>query len=37
MARLEGAGLAHTLVGVTGNFVPPRELLNLRVLATLVR
>jgi len=37
VARLERGGHAHTLVGVTGNFVPSRAILNLRVLATLVR
>jgi len=35
--RLERAGHSHTLVGVTGNFVPPRAILNLRVLSALVR
>lgn len=37
LQRLERAGHAHTLVGVTGNFVPPRAILNLRVLSALVR
>lgn len=35
--QLERHGLSHTLIGVTGDFVPPREILNLRVLAALVR
>jgi hypothetical protein len=26
--RLERRGLAHTLIGVTGDFVPPRAVLN---------
>lgn len=28
VARLERHGLAHTLIGVTGDFVPPRAVLN---------
>ena len=28
VARLERRGLAHTLIGVTGDFVPAREVLN---------
>lgn len=28
VARLERRGLAHTLIGVTGDFVPPRAVLN---------
>jgi len=28
VARLEHHGLAHTLIGVTGDFVPPRAVLN---------
>jgi len=35
--RLERHGFAHTLVGVTGNFVPSGAILNLRVLAAMVR
>ncbi|HUG28131.1 MAG TPA: hypothetical protein VMK53_07515, partial [Gemmatimonadales bacterium] len=34
--RLERRGLSHTLIGVTGNFVPPREVLNPRFLASMV-
>jgi len=34
--RLERRGLAHLLIGVTANFVPPREVLHPRFLATLV-
>ena len=34
--RLERRGLAHTLIGVTGAFVPPREVLTPRFLASLV-
>ena len=26
--RMERRGLAHTLIGVTGDFVPPRAVLN---------
>lgn len=37
LGRLERAGHAHTLLGVTGNFVPPRAILNLRVLSALIR
>jgi hypothetical protein len=28
VGRLERRGLAHTLIGVTGDFVPAREVLN---------
>ncbi|HEX7024748.1 MAG TPA: hypothetical protein VF187_08020, partial [Gemmatimonadales bacterium] len=28
VGRLERRGLAHTLIGVTGDFVPPRAVLN---------
>lgn len=34
--RLERRGLSHTLIGVTGNFVPSREVLNPRFLASMV-
>lgn len=34
--RLERRGLAHTFIGVTGNFVPVREVLNPRFLARMV-
>ncbi|MFN2315597.1 MAG: NAD(P)/FAD-dependent oxidoreductase [Gemmatimonadales bacterium] len=34
--RLERRGLSHTLIGVTGNFVPAREVLNPRFLASMV-
>lgn len=34
--RLERHGLAHTLIGVTGDFVPPAAVLNPRFLATMV-
>lgn len=34
--RLERRGLSHTLIGVTGNFVPAREVLNPRFLARMV-
>ena len=33
IGRLEARGWSHTLVGVTGDFVPPREVLNPRFLA----
>jgi hypothetical protein len=33
IGRLESRGRAHTLIGVTGNFVPAREVLNPRFLA----
>jgi hypothetical protein len=28
VGRMERRGLAHTLIGVTGDFVPPRAVLN---------
>jgi len=34
--RIERRGLAHTLIGVTGDFIPPREVLNPRFLAGMV-
>lgn len=34
--RLERRGLAHTLIGVTGDFVPPRAVLNPHFLAQVV-
>jgi menaquinone-9 beta-reductase len=33
LERLERRGLGHTFIGVTGDFVPAREILNPRVLA----
>lgn len=36
VARLERRGLSHTLVGVTGSFVPPREVLRPRFLAAMM-
>jgi flavin-dependent dehydrogenase len=33
VARLEARGWSHTLLGVTGDFVPAREILNPRFLA----
>lgn len=36
VARLERRGLAHTLIGVTGDFVPAREVLNPWFLARMV-
>jgi hypothetical protein len=33
IARLEARGWSHTLIGVTGDFVPAREVLNPRFLA----
>ena len=36
VARLERRGLADTLIGVTGDFVPAREVLNLWFLARMV-
>jgi len=34
--RIERRGLAHTLIGVTGDFIPPREVLNPKFLAGMV-
>jgi flavin-dependent dehydrogenase len=34
--RIERRGMAHTLIGVTGDFIPPREVLNPRFLAGMV-
>ena len=34
--RLERRGLAHTLIGVTGDFVPAREVLRPGFLAAMV-
>jgi flavin-dependent dehydrogenase len=34
--RIERRGLAHTLIGVTGDVIPPREVLNPRFLAGMV-
>ena len=36
VARLERRGLAHTLIGVTGDFVPAREVLNPSFLARML-
>jgi hypothetical protein len=36
VGRLERRGLAHTLIGVTGDFVPAREVLNPWFLARMV-
>ena len=36
LARLERRGLAHTLIGVTGDFVPAREVLNPSFLARML-
>ncbi len=36
IARLERRGMADTLIGVTGQFVPPREVLNPRFLLRMV-
>ena len=34
--RIERRGMAHTLIGVTGDFIPPRAVLNPRFLAGMV-
>ena len=34
--RIERRGLAHTLIGVTGDFIPPRAVLNPKFLAGMV-
>jgi flavin-dependent dehydrogenase len=34
--RIERRGLSHTLIGVTGDFIPPRAVLNPRFLAGMV-
>ena len=34
--RIQRRGMAHTLIGVTGDFIPPREVLNPRFLAGMV-
>jgi hypothetical protein len=36
VARLERRGLAHTLIGVTGDFVPARAVLNPSFLARML-
>jgi hypothetical protein len=36
VARLERRGLAHTLIGVTGDFVPARAVLNPLFLSRIV-
>ena len=36
IGRLEARGWSHTLMGVTGDFVPAREVLNPRFLAGMI-